>query len=127
VQALDYSDRNRDTKPRLFHIISSTRGIVFLGTPHRGSPLASLAKVVAFVAQAALHSVNDSLIRDLESESGTLDRIGDNFSRLLEKRTFSVWSFIEELPVTGGRKVYHTRFRGSELLTNLIVYRSGRV
>jgi hypothetical protein len=68
--------------------------------------MTSLAKVVASVARVALQNPNDSLIRDLERDSQTLDRIRDSFSRILDKRTLSVWSFVEELAMKGGRKVY---------------------
>jgi hypothetical protein len=68
--------------------------------------MTSLAKVVASVAQVALQNPNDSLIRDLERDSQTLDRIRDSFSRILDKRTLSIWSFVEELAMKGGRKVY---------------------
>jgi hypothetical protein len=66
----------------------------------------SLAKVVASVAQLALQTVNDDLIRDLERDSQTLDRIRDRFSRILDRRMLSVWSFVEELPTAGVGKVY---------------------
>jgi hypothetical protein len=45
------------------------------------------------------------LIRDLERDSQTLDRIGDSFGRILDKRTLAVWSFAEELAITGIGKV----------------------
>jgi hypothetical protein len=105
-QALDYADRVKDTKPHLACIFSATRGIVFLGTPHRGSGMTSLPKLVALVVQAALQNANDSLIRDLERDSQTLDRMREGFSQILHRRTFVIWSFVEELPVAGIGKVY---------------------
>jgi hypothetical protein len=56
-KALDQSNDVRDTKPHLGHIFSATQGIVFLGTPHRGSGMTTLAKLVASVAQVALQDV----------------------------------------------------------------------
>ena len=94
-----------DTHPRLAQIFLVTRGIIFLGTPHRGSTTTSIAKVVASVAKMALWNPNLDLIRDLERDSQTLDRIGDSFGRILDKRTLAVWSFAEELPITGIGKV----------------------
>jgi protein SERAC1 len=96
----------RDTQPHLARIFSAARGIIFLGTPHRGSGLSSLAKVAASVAQVALQTVNDTLIRDLERDSQTLDRIRDSFSRSLARRAFTIWSFVEELSTPGVGKVY---------------------
>jgi protein SERAC1 len=108
AKALDQSNNVRDTKPHLGHIFSATRGIIFLGTPHRGSGMTTLVKLVAFVAQVALQDMDHSLIQDLERDSETLDRIRDSFSRILDKQVLKVWSFEEELVVTGGRKVYVT-------------------
>ena len=59
--------------------------------------------MVASIIQA-VQDVNVDLIRDLERESQTLDRIGDGFSQILDRRTFTVFSFEEELAL-GGRKV----------------------
>ena len=96
----------RDTQPHFAGIFPAVRGIIFLGTPHRGSGLSSLAKVTASVAQMALQTVNDNLIRDLERDSQTLDRIRDSFSRSLARRAFTIWSFVEELSTPGVGKVY---------------------
>jgi hypothetical protein len=100
-QALDHSDRVRDTQPHLACIFPATRGIIFLGTPHRGSGKISLAKLVARVAGVTLKNMNDDLIRDLERDSQILDRIRDSFSRTLDRRTLTVYSFVEELPMLG--------------------------
>jgi len=67
--------------------------------------MTSIAKVVASVAQMALQNPRLDLIRDLERDSQTLDRIGDSFGRILDKRTLAVWSFAEELAITGIGKV----------------------
>jgi len=67
--------------------------------------MVSIAKVVASIAQMALRNPGLDLIRDLESDSQTLDRIGDNFGRILNMRTLAIWSFAEELAVTGIEKV----------------------
>ena len=105
MQALHYSNQVQDTHPHLAQIFSATRGIIFLGTPHRGSGITSIAKVVASVARVALQNPRLDLIRDLERDSQTLDRIGDSFGRILDKRTLVVWSFAEELAITGIGKV----------------------
>ncbi len=67
--------------------------------------MVSIAKVVASVAQMALRNPGLDLIRDLERDSQYLDRIGDNFGRILNRRTLAVWSFSEELAITGIGKV----------------------
>ena len=67
--------------------------------------MASLANVVASVAKVALQNPNANLVRDLQRDSQTLDRIADSFSRILDKRTLTVWSFVEELAIPGIGKV----------------------
>jgi protein SERAC1 len=67
--------------------------------------MTSLAKLVASVAKVTLQGANDSLIRDLERNSQILDRIRDSFSRILDKHTMLVWSFVEELGMRGIGKV----------------------
>jgi hypothetical protein len=67
--------------------------------------MTSLAKVVASVAQVAFQSTNVNLIRDLERNAQTLDRVREGFSRILDKRTLTVWSFVEARAVKGGSKV----------------------
>jgi hypothetical protein len=105
-QALDRADRIRDTHPHLANIFSASRGIVFLGTPHRGTDSASLSNVVTSVARVALPTGNVDLIRNLEKDSQILDRIRDSFSRILDKRRLTIWSFTEELPIRGVEKVH---------------------
>jgi protein SERAC1 len=100
-QALDHSNSVRDTIPYLAPIFTATRGIIFLGTLHRGSGMTTLAKLVALVAKLSLNITNSNLIRDLERNSQTLDRIRDSFSRILARRTLTVWSFEEELSMPG--------------------------
>ena len=68
--------------------------------------MTSLAKVVASVARVALQNPNVNLVQDLERDSQTLDRIRDSFSRILDKQTWTVWSFVEELATAGMGKVY---------------------
>jgi hypothetical protein len=113
LQALDHSDRVQDTLPHLARIFSSTRSVILLGTPHRGSVMSSLPKLVSSIAKVALQAVNDDLIRDLERDSPILDRVRDNFSRILDRCTFTVWSFAEELPTTWVGKVYISRLNVS--------------
>jgi hypothetical protein len=105
LQALSQSENVRATQPHLSQIISATRGIIFLGTPHRGSGVTTLAIVVASVAQITLRNANVNILRDLERDSQTLDRIRDSFRRILDGRTLKIWSFVEELSISGVGRV----------------------
>ena len=61
-----------------------------------------LAKVVAsVVTKLTLQSGNRDLIQDIERNSQIFDRVQDGFSQLLDRHTFTVWSFTEELPMIG--------------------------
>jgi len=71
--------------------------------------------VVASVAHVALQNPNVDLIRDLERDSQTLDRIRESFSRILYMRTLTVWTFVEELAIKGVGKVYITFMRSLRL------------
>jgi len=95
-EALHQSDKNQDIELHV-PIFLATRGIVFLGTPHRGGNGIMLANMAVSVARAAFQNPNDELIRDLTTDAQTLSRIRKAFSQILGKGTLSVWSFYEEL------------------------------
>jgi hypothetical protein len=59
------------------------------------------------------------------SDSQILDRIRDSFSRLLDRRTFAVWSFVKELATAGVGKVYISPEYECDLRPN--THSSGRV
>jgi hypothetical protein len=92
------------TNSDIASILLATRGVIFLGTPHRGSGAESLSKVVAAIVQS-VEGVNDDVMSDLERESQTLDLIRDSFFQILNKRSISVFSFVEELGMLDGKKV----------------------
>ncbi|GFF85142.1 hypothetical protein IFM53868_04387 [Aspergillus udagawae] len=85
-------------KPDLRSVYQYTHGIVFLGTPHRGSDWASLAKNLAVFA---LGKANTRSLRSLEVDSAELQRLMDNFSVMLKADKVKVCSFVESLGMTG--------------------------
>ncbi|MCJ1263508.1 hypothetical protein MMC22_003378 [Lobaria immixta] len=98
IKALE-SSRNTLLE-HLKEIYPKTHGIVFLGTPHRGSNTASLGSIAASVAKAIGHDANTSIVRSLEVNSETLDKISDAFSRSLALQDIRAYSFREELGIT---------------------------
>jgi protein SERAC1 len=68
--------------------------------------MASLATVVSSVLRVVMRT-NSNLVRDLERDSQTLDRLRDNFCLILAKGGLSVWSFEEELAMPGVGKVHY--------------------
>ncbi|OBT98860.1 hypothetical protein VE01_03348 [Pseudogymnoascus verrucosus] len=111
--ALSQSHALQQKQPHLFGIYSSTIGIIYLGTPHRGSGGATLGLVAASAASCFLQSPNKHLLRSLESSSAELERISDVFSLLPKKvdKTIQEYSFQEDrgmasaLPLIGGKVV----------------------
>ncbi|KAI9707906.1 MAG: hypothetical protein M1820_004512 [Bogoriella megaspora] len=71
-------------------------GIIFLGTPHRGSNSATLGKIAFSIKQVATKRPNLRLLRGLEPNSETLDRIGSSFSQVLLRQTLELYSYREE-------------------------------
>lgn len=70
-------------------IAQSTAGVVFLGTPHRGSRAATWGVLITSLAPPSFVT-EDRILKDLEAHSGTLtDRLHD----------FSRWLFSESVPV----------------------------
>lgn len=81
---------------RLKNIAPATFGVVFLGTPHRGSKSASFGKVANQVSMIAFQRPNLKLIRALERNSEILDIIGDGFRQVILKHNMRLCSFREE-------------------------------
>ena len=82
-------------------IFLSTYGVVFLGTPHRGSPQAGLGILAANVCRAMLQDANTSILRSLEQDSEVLERIRDGFERMMTREKVKAYSFVEEIPTAG--------------------------
>ena len=82
-------------------IFRSTYGVVFLGTPHRGSSQVSLGVLAANVCKAMFQGANTSILRSLEHDSEVLERIREPFERIMTRDKVKVYSFVEEIPTVG--------------------------
>jgi len=91
----------RNERTHLGDIFTSTLGICFLGTPHKGSSSASLGKIAFGISRVLAQNPNLAVLRSLEQNSETLDRISTNFKQALQVRRIFVYSFREELPYKG--------------------------
>ena len=89
----------------LSEILPATRGVVFLGTPHHGTKFASLGKIACQLTQAFGQKPNTQILRSLETNSETLERISRSFGRILATEQLKVHSFREELDTIGVRIV----------------------
>lgn len=94
-------------EPHLRLIFEHTKGVLFMGTPHRGSWMAQWARIPA-TALGIVKSTNDTLLKVLRTDDMYLESVQDRFwSMVREQRSvgrgFEVTSFFEErpLPVAG--------------------------
>ena len=99
------------SEAHLLLLCECTRGVIFLGTPHKGSELARWAKCLANVV-GVVKQANSSIVRQLEKDSEELERIQDNFDILLRSREakalppIHIKCFFEEKPITGIGQVW---------------------
>ncbi|KXH63433.1 hypothetical protein CSAL01_04547 [Colletotrichum salicis] len=96
-------------EPHLRGIFDYTKGIVFLGTPHRGSWMADWARIPAS-ALGIVKSINKSLLKILETDDKYLQSVQDRFWLMVREqqkagRALEVTCFFEELPLPGVGKV----------------------
>ena len=78
-------------------INENTIGIVFLGTPHRGSEKASYGKILANVATVVMNKPKPRLISALQSNSDSLAQLTSNFKHQLP--SYQIVSFYEMKPI----------------------------
>ncbi|KAB5583090.1 hypothetical protein GE09DRAFT_948511, partial [Coniochaeta sp. 2T2.1] len=84
-------------------VFDCTRGIVFMGTPHKGAKMADLVKVQAW-AFGFVKSINKSLLESLETDDQLLESIQVDFWTMVRGlreggRRFEIACFFEELPL----------------------------
>ncbi|KAJ4263536.1 hypothetical protein NW762_006355 [Fusarium torreyae] len=90
----------------LKNIVLSTRGILFLGTPHHGSGLARWAERLSRHIGLIKHT-NPNILEVLRRESEVLARIQDSFHTMIKARAtkdlspIDITCFYEELPLPG--------------------------
>lgn len=95
-EALCISDRSSDYY--LKQASHCTIGIAFLGTPHRGSGLATLANVIANTLKIIMR-VNTDVLGGLRRDSNVLTEVEDSFAEWLKNKgvNFNMTCFYEEL------------------------------
>ncbi|KAI9808253.1 MAG: hypothetical protein M1825_004710 [Sarcosagium campestre] len=86
-------------EPRYQSIKDATLGIIFFGTPHRGSDKATYGKVLATVAQFMSHRPPPRLVAALQTNSDVLLRLTSDFRFQLPD--YQVYSFFELRPMKG--------------------------
>ncbi|KAH8707471.1 hypothetical protein GQ44DRAFT_582129, partial [Phaeosphaeriaceae sp. PMI808] len=86
----------------LKNIVNSTSAVIFLGTPHRGSPdLAALGEWARSVVSALRMETTSSILDALGLKTADLERAQEEFSGLWQKYDFRVKTFREGYGLTG--------------------------
>jgi hypothetical protein len=80
-------------------ILKSTIGVIFLGTPHRGSSAARLGEVVRKAASLLRVDTNPLVLESLSLRNSDLERSHEVFMSLWHKYDFEVKTFQEGLPL----------------------------
>ena len=77
IEAASQHHSKRDLS--LFEIYPSIIGVVFFGTPHRGSSMASLGDMLVTMAKISLRRPNESLLQDMKKDSTVLETQRERF------------------------------------------------
>ncbi|PMD13242.1 hypothetical protein NA56DRAFT_694968 [Hyaloscypha hepaticicola] len=80
-------------------IRTSTRAVAFMGTPHRGSQLASYADIAVKCMKAAGVKANIANIHQLKLDSDNLEELALQFGSLLQTEQIKVLTFYELKPI----------------------------
>lgn len=76
--------------------VRSVAGVVFLGTPHRGSSLQSKASVIASIASAVGLGEQSSLLKIAEKDSEMLADLLHDFTRTVDSMSMPLFCFFEQ-------------------------------
>lgn len=83
-------------------INENTAGIIFFGTPHRGSDKAAYGKILATVASTMINKPTSKLLSALQGNSDTLARLTSDFRHQLPQ--YRIVSFYERKPMRPFKK-----------------------
>ncbi|KAG8531939.1 uncharacterized protein KY384_003575 [Bacidia gigantensis] len=77
-------------------VVQSTAGVIFLGTPHRGSKSQSKAAVIAAIASAMGCGEDTSLLKAVEKDSEMLHDLLYDFTRTVNTASIPLFCFFEQ-------------------------------
>lgn len=99
------------------NIAMATAGVLFFGTPHRGSKDAFWGRIIAELGNYSGFGSYDAIIKDLEEDSTNQIDLLHNFSVWLRKMPVEIVCFFELKPADYGQKVGLTGIRPKIVVT----------
>jgi hypothetical protein len=85
---------------RKIDVYKSTQGIIFFGTPHKGSNDVKWGLILESIA-SAVFDTNDKLIRALEPDNELLDKLARDFQDIVDEGNLRICSLLESTGKTG--------------------------
>jgi hypothetical protein len=82
----------------------ATVGIIFLGTPHRGTAATKWGEMIAFSAKQLGWSTEDKILRDLREDSETLTDLLHEFTLWLFRMSVPTVCFFEQHETDYGKR-----------------------
>ncbi|KAH6847170.1 hypothetical protein B0I37DRAFT_374407 [Chaetomium sp. MPI-CAGE-AT-0009] len=98
IKADNYNNHQRHRT--LGDMFAKTTGVIFMGTPHRGSSQETYGDLLVKVAKVALRQPNDQLLQTLRPDSHILENQRGQFTTI--SSSISVVCIREELPTSIG-------------------------
>ena len=103
-------------------IANNTRGMVFLGTPFYGSPVAPWAKTISTML-SVIHETDTQKIKDLDQKSDKLKILAESFAttlhqRIRDNKEIRVSFFHETKKLHGSLVGQQTTLLASQFLTS---------
>jgi hypothetical protein len=86
-------------------IAKATVGMVFLGTPHRGSECAKWGQLIAWSGKQLGLDTEDRILKDLQEDSEALKNVLHEFSLWLFRMSVPSICFYEQYPTDYGARV----------------------
>lgn len=78
------------------YLALSTVGVVFLGTPHRGSKAAKWGEIVAKAAKVLGLGSEDSILKDIREDSGNSKDLLYDFTLWANRASLTIFCFFEQ-------------------------------
>ncbi|KAL9619052.1 MAG: hypothetical protein Q9160_006307 [Pyrenula sp. 1 TL-2023] len=87
------------------HVADSTVGIVFLGSPLKGTRLAEWAHLAAIVGRGLGYNSNPRVVEALREGSESMTDLLNNFTRWVQKKQVTVCCFFEAAPTSYSKRL----------------------